>query len=201
MGPLVSLLSGLAAFMWLAIIVVLHFIKPALDPRTRMMSEYAREPKGWIMQVAFYCMAAGCLAFAFSAWTLLPHLGLTLLAICGVSFAGAGVFVTDPVFITKGASTPSGVLHVVFAFIVTMLFPVAATIVGIAMTANAAWIPVHAWLPILSTLTWAGLLGFVVAAALEIKRKQTPVGYAQRFMALTYTVWLLVAALGSTTAA
>jgi hypothetical protein len=200
MESLAILFSGLAAFAWLAIIVLLHFIKPALDPRTRMISEYARAPKGWIMQVAFYCMAASCLAFALSAWTLLPHLGLALLAICGLGFAGAGLFVTDPVLITQGANTPSGVLHTVFAFIVIMLFPVTATLVGVGMTANAAWASVHAWLPFLSAFTWAGLLGFVVAAAVGRKREQTPVGYSQRVMVLTYTVWLLVAALGAVTA-
>src|SRR5579872_6247405 len=156
MNSSIALFSGLAALAWLGIIVLLHFIKPALDPRARMISEYAREPRGWIMQLAFLCVTLSCWAFVISAWDLLPHFGLVLLAICGIGFAGAGVFVTDPVLITLGAFTRSGFLHVAFAFLVIMLFPLAATLVGLGMIGNAAWASIHAWLPILCILTWVG---------------------------------------------
>jgi hypothetical protein len=188
----IALFSGLTALAWLVIIVLLHVIKPDLDPRAHMISEYARAPRGWIMQVAFLCVTLSCWALVFGAWNVLPHPGLVLLVICGIGFAGVGVFVTDPVLITVGALTRSGKLHVLFAFIVIMLFPLTATLVGSGMSGNAAWASIHAWLPILSALTWLGLFGFIVASAWQRKRVQTPVGYFQRFMILTYTVWLMV---------
>jgi hypothetical protein len=86
-----ALLSTIATVLWLGIIVLLHFIKPELDPRTRMISEYAREPRGWIMQLAFFCMAASCWVLAAATWALQPIVGPVLLAACGVGLAGAGL--------------------------------------------------------------------------------------------------------------
>jgi hypothetical protein len=194
-----ALLAGIAAALWLVIIALLHFIKPELKPSEHMVSEYARKPKGWIMQLAFFCMAIGCLFLVRTTWQHLPHFGLVLLAIAGVGFAGAGVFVTDPRLTPKESTTLSGNLHNTLAFIVILVFPIMATIVDINMALNAIWTSIHSWLPILSGLTWAGCIGFFWATAYSIgdqKRKNriTPVGYYQRFMILTYGLWLIVVA-------
>jgi hypothetical protein len=53
MKGLAAMSGGLAAS-WLGIIVLLHAIKPSLDPRTRMISEYACGRGGWIMQIACF---------------------------------------------------------------------------------------------------------------------------------------------------
>jgi len=188
-----ALFSGLAAVAWLVIIALLHFIKPGLNPSVRMISEYALAPSGWIMQLAFFLMAASCVALAFAAWALLPHLGLLLLGTCGVGFAGAGIFVTDPRCTAK-AATKSGLLHNVFSFIVILLFPIMTTVVGAHMAGNTAWASVHAWLPVCSVLAWAGFVAFVGSAVYAGKYKETPLGYFQRFMVLTYTTWLAVVA-------
>ena len=124
-----ELISAAAAALWLIIILLLHFTKPELDPRTRMISEYAREPHGWIMQLAFFCMALSCGALAVAMWALPLLLGSALLTICSVGFAGAGIFVTDPVSLAQRTQTRSGALHVLFAFIVIVIFPIMATVV------------------------------------------------------------------------
>jgi hypothetical protein len=42
-----AIISAVTAGLWLGIIILLHFVKPELDPRTRMISEYARRtPSG-----------------------------------------------------------------------------------------------------------------------------------------------------------
>ncbi len=126
-----------AAGLWLIIILLLHFIKPELDPRTRMISEYARGPHGWIMQFAFFCMALSCGALAAAIWALPLSVGPALLTICGVGFVGAGVFVTDPVSLAQKAQTRSGALHVLFAFVVIMIFPIMATVVDIGVAVKS----------------------------------------------------------------
>jgi Protein of unknown function (DUF998) len=101
-----ELTSAAAAALWLIIITLLPFTKPGLDPRTRMISEYAREPHGWIMQLAFLCMALSCSVLAAAIWALPLLLGPALLTICSVGFAGAGIFVTDPVFVGSKNTDP-----------------------------------------------------------------------------------------------
>jgi len=189
-----ALIAVVMATLWLVILVLLHFVKPQLKPSVHMMSEYAIQPKGWIMQLAFFCIAASCFAAVLATWSDLPHFGLILLVIDGIGFAGAGVFVTDPLSMAKeGAVTRSGKLHTIFSFIVLPIFPITATVVGSNMAGNAIWALVHTWLPILSMLTWAGFIGFMGCSVIySAKHKVAPVGYYQRFMVLTYTTWLIV---------
>ena len=159
-------ISAVTALLWLVAITLLHFIKPELDPRTHMISEYARGPKGWIMGAAFFCMAMSCWSLAFSTWAHMPHLGLALLVICGVGFAGAGGFVTDTVSFTKGAGTRTGRLHVIFSLVVIPLFPLMATIVTAGMAGNPGSASIRFWLPVLSVLTWTGLVCFLGGPAI-----------------------------------
>jgi hypothetical protein len=77
-----NLVSAIAAVLWLSTIGLLRVIKPELDPRTRMISEYACGAWGWIMQLAFFCMAVSCWALAAAIWTLQSALGPTLLVVC-----------------------------------------------------------------------------------------------------------------------
>jgi Protein of unknown function (DUF998) len=194
MTAILAFVSTTAAILWLGIIVVLHLIKPELDPRTRMISEYAREPHGWIMQLAFFSMAASCWALAAAIWTLQSIVGPTLLGICGVGFAGAGVFITDPVSPTEKVRTRSGALHVMFAFGVMLVFPVAATLISAHMADSSVGAITRPWLLAFSMLAWVGLFSFV-GAVLRSSRQPVPVGYFERFLVVTYTAWLALAGL------
>jgi Protein of unknown function (DUF998) len=189
-----AVIAGIAAILWLAILVLLHIIKPNLKPSIRMMSEYAIKPRGWIMQVAFFCVAVSCYVLALALWPYVSHIGLVLLIIVGIGFTGAGAFVTDPLM-RKGSATTSGTLHNIFSFIAIPLLPVTSTVLSVNMVHNIMWSSTRAWLPVLSVLTWVGLISFLggtpIYALLLHRRAST--GYLQRFMVLTYTVWLIVA--------
>jgi len=183
-----------AAALWLIVILLLHFVRPELDPRTRMISDYARGPHGWIMQFAFFCMALSCGALAAALWAL-PSPGSALLILCGVGFAAAGVFVTDPVSLTQKAQTRSGALHVLFAFAVIVVFPIMATVVDIGVAGKVTSIPARHWMTALSALPWGGFLLFICAALISGRRPRTPLGYFERFLVLAYTLWLVAIAL------
>jgi hypothetical protein len=186
-----DLLSAVAAILWLCIIGLLHLIKPELDPRTRTISEYARGRRGWIMQIAFFCMAVSCLALAAATWKSQRIIGPTLLVLCGVGFAGAGLFTTDPVLPMERAQTSSGALHILFAFAVMLTFPVMATFVAASLAGTAGWV----WLLALTALTWVGLLSFIFAMLRSVGRPETAIGYSERFLVLTFTLWLVAIAL------
>jgi hypothetical protein len=192
-GIVLGLLSTTAATLWFGIIVLLHFIKPEVDPRTRTISEYACTPRGWIMQIAFFCMAVSCWALAAATWKSQPMIGPALLVLCGVGFVGAGVFVTDPILPTERTWTRGGVLHILFAFAVMLMFPLMATFVA----GNMVETPARPWLLALTGLTWAGLLSFMFAAFRSVGRPQTAIGYFERFLVLTFTLWLAATALAT----
>ena len=189
-----AIVSCVAASLWLGLIMLLHVIKPELDPKTRMVSEYARGPAGWLMQLAFWCMGIGCWAFAIATWTSLPPLGLALLLICGLGFAGAGVFVTDPVSLAEPSQTRSGQAHVLFAFATMLLFPIMATVVVSGLAGSPTGLAIGPWLWVLAGLTWIGFISFV-AAALHLGRGgRAPLGWFERFLVLTYSAWLIAIA-------
>ncbi len=190
-----ALVAGIMAVLWLLIICFLHLIKPQLNPSTRMISEYAMKPKGWIMQTAFFCMAASCFSLALAIWPLFSHVGPILLAIVGLGFSGAGAFVTDPLSTTRGSQTRGGILHNIFSLIAVLLFPITATVLGISISANGIWAGAHIWPSILSMLTWVGTMGFIASGIYSAKHPSRPVaGYFQRFMALTFAVYLIAIA-------
>lgn len=190
-----GLVSAAAAALWLGIIGLLHFIKPELDPRTRMISEYACGPCGWTMQLAFFCMAVSCWTLAAATWTLRPFLGPTLLVVCGFGFVGAGIFVSDPVLPNERTQTLSGALHIVFAFAVMLIFPVTATFVTWNIGEHPVGVISRIWLPALAASTWVGLLGFAVATVRSLKRPGASIGYFERILVVAYTAWLMAAAL------
>jgi hypothetical protein len=185
-----GIVSAVTALLWLGIIGLLHLIRPELDPRTRMISEYACGPRGWTMQLAFVCMAISCWSLAAATWTLQPVFGMALLIVCGFGFAGAGIFVTDPVLPSERTQTLSGTLHIVFAFAVMLIFPVMAACVSWNVSGTS-----RAWLLVLAASTWGGLLGFVVATVHSFRRAATSIGYSERILVLAYTAWLAIAAL------
>jgi hypothetical protein len=193
-NPTLGLVSAVAAVLWLGIIGLLHLIKPELDPRTRMISEYACGPCGWTMQFAFFCMAVSCWAFAAAIWTPQPILGPALLVVCGFGFVGAGVFITDPVLPSERTQTLSGALHIAFAFAVMLIFPVMATCVSWNVSERAVEAWPRVWLPALAAATWGGLLGFIAVTLGSLRRPGKSVGYFERILVVVYTAWLTAAA-------
>ena len=161
-----------------------------------MVSEYARGPAGWVVQLAFLSVAVSCWALAAAVGTSLSPGAPVLLSICGLGFAGAGVFVTDPVSLTEPSQTRSGAAHVLFAFATILLFPITATIVDMGLSAHAVGPATRIWLYGLTGLTWFGFVSFFGAALYSTRRAGTPLGYFERVLILTYSGWLIAGAAG-----
>jgi hypothetical protein len=196
-----GLIAAAAAAAFLLLVALLHFIRPQLAPSWHMISEYAVGRSGWVMQLAFYCLAAGCLtaALAVTPYTS-GHAGTVLLIIATIGAAGAGFFITDPAGLVKSSSSPTHVLHVVFSFVLIPVFPVAATVVTASLRHGAPH-AIYGGLPWLTAAAWLGLAGFMISSMYFQRggRKLgpgTPVGYLQRFMVLTYAAWLIVMGVG-----
>jgi len=72
-----------------------------------------------------------------------------------------------------------------------VLFPIMATTFDAGVGSVPKWAGLHPWLPALSILVWAGLLVFIAASVYSARNDKAPVGYAERFLVLTFTIWLL----------
>lgn len=187
-------LALIAAATFLLLVAILHVVKSELNPSWHVISEYAREPFGWVMQLAFFCLSLSCIALVVALWPYVPALGLKLLAVAAIGAAGAGLFITDPITVAKNDSTPSSILHGVFSLIFIFGFPIAVTVVGRSLADNQLWASIQNVLPWVSALVWIGFLAFFGSGIFFTggKRKfgpEAPIGWPQRFMVVWVTGW------------
>jgi hypothetical protein len=182
------------------LVIALHFLKPGLDPSWRLISEYELPPAGWIMALAFLCLAGGCLTLVIatrpSTPTIAGHVGQTLLVIVSLGLAVAAIFTTDP--ITTPTATLSGNVHNAAAYLVILGFPIAAYLISRALKRQPAWASARRRLTWLTLLTWGGLIAFVGSALIMaddgMLGPNVLVGWPNRVMMITYTLWVLAVA-------
>src|SRR5215204_1579526 len=79
-------LAAVAAFSLLLVIV--HVLKPEIDPSWRMISEYEIGRHGWLMRLAFVCWSVSVFAVAVALWPYASILGDVALVVVGVGPIG-----------------------------------------------------------------------------------------------------------------
>ena len=188
-----------AAF--LGLLGILHLLKPEFGPTWRMISEYEIGDWGWMMRLAFFCWAAGFIALTISIWSLLGKVGGIIgkwwLLIIGFAVIGAGIFVTQPITdLVRGSEDK---LHSASGAIMIFTFPFASTL--LARQLSKVWTSIAAkrrmfWATV---LVWIGFLAFFGAILLYSDQAKTRaynpevlIGLPNRFMVITYTIWLIV---------
>jgi hypothetical protein len=89
-------ISLLAVASFSALLVLLHFLKPELDPSWRMISEYEIGRYGWMMRLAFLCWSASFFTLTAALFQKASTVAEVLLAIVGVGAFVAALFAPDP---------------------------------------------------------------------------------------------------------
>lgn len=182
-----AVLGSGTAVLFIVLVVLLHFTKPELRPAEQMISQYAREPRGWIMKLAFYSFATSCLVVALGLWQQTGNQVVSLLLVTsGIGTALASLFVTDQPGTAKRSI--NGVLHLVSTFLVIPVFPIA---VALFEAHNHRIVDWASW------LVWVGFLGYLLCIIFMISRYHkltAPAGYFQRLMIFSYAAWLFVTA-------
>ena len=192
------------AALFLVILILLHFLKPELAPSWRMISEYEIGRFGWMMRLAFFCWGASLLTLLISIWPSLLFLSGTLsrawLILIVVTLFGAGIFKTDP--ITDLTRSLANTLHTIFGALTILTFPFAATVTIHSLLERTIWQSVQGWLIFGTVLVWIGLVAYF--ASIIISRRLDPSagrvgpkiyqGWPNRFMAVTYVIWLIIIA-------
>jgi hypothetical protein len=185
----------IAAVMFLILLTALHFIEPELDPSKHMISEYELGPYGWLMSLAFFSLGISVLAIALStghyAITTGSIIGRWLFLIISVALFGVAIFYpyTQPSIASN--------LHTLCGLIVIFAFPAAAALYRKGLPHSEEW---KASDRLLQVATWFVWFGFFVFFAYVIvfhpvsaeDNTKLIVGWQNRFMMLTYTVWLMV---------
>jgi hypothetical protein len=177
-------------------VAVLHFIRRDYDPISRVMSNYAVGPYGWLMTLAFLAFAWSFFAIAlgFSINGVLNAQTRTvpvLLTVASVGLVGSAIFPTD-VTADDSPSTPVGMVHILLGVLSFVCFVAAALIASQRFKQDKRWQSVY---PPAFALALSSLVAFAVFFV--IKATQSPIGgLGQRVFLGLVLLWVFVVAVG-----
>lgn len=172
------------------LLITFHFLKPENDPSWRMISEYEIGRWGWLMRIAFFFWSVSCFALVVALFHHVSVIGEILLAIVAIGPLGAAFFATDPITTPEESQSTTSRLHTLFGAIFILGLPVAATVVDWSLGGSFL---------LASLVVWLGLV-VMVSALSRVGAKKIPfgpqaqIGWPNRFMVLTYVVWIIVVA-------
>jgi hypothetical protein len=199
----ILLLASILGFTFLFLLTILHFLKPEFDPTWRLISEYEIGRFGWLMRFAFFCWGGGFILLSISIWRYLETLGGKIgtwwLLIISIALFGAGIFAPQPITdIVRGTSDK---LHTLCGTIMIFTFPIASTMLAFNLSKRQAKRNSQKQLVWATLLVWFGIFVFFYSMIFYLTQAKTRaygpdilIGLPNRFMVLTYTIWLIVVA-------
>ena len=197
------------AVIFLTILFLLHFLKPELDPSWRMISEYEIGRFGWMMRLAFFSWGASVLALLITIWGSLQPISGTIsrwwFVLIMIALFGAGIFKTNP--ITENNPNRVNTIHTICGAIVILTFPIAATLAVNSLLHNQLWSANRGQLIFGTVLTWIGMVVFfatiiisgilnpsILTPQAKIDGPHVYQGWPNRFMVVTYIIWIIIVA-------
>ncbi|MBS1508290.1 MAG: DUF998 domain-containing protein [Bacteroidetes bacterium] len=187
-------------FIFLFLLTTLHLLEPEFDPTWRVISEYELGKFGWLMRLAFFCWGGGFLLLTISLWNTLEgpggKIGKWWLLIISIALFGAGIFIPQPITdIVRGTTDK---LHGLCGAIMIFTLPIASTIIAFNLTKQQANSKHRKLLFWLTVLVWIGIIAFFYSIIFYLEQAKTRaygpdvlIGLPNRFMVLTYTIWLI----------
>lgn len=154
------------------------------------------------MSLAFFTLAFSCISLFVALRSQVPTLagkiGLALLLITAAGMMIAAIFPTDPITTGRDDLTLTGQLHELGALL--DLLPFAAPLISWSLARhNLRWKPARralawtAWLPLLGLVTFMASVAFMLPSDGNFG-PEVLVGWPNRFLLLTYCIWLLTIA-------
>jgi hypothetical protein len=184
-------IAGVAYFA--AIIVVLHFLRPDLDPLSRPTSEYAVGPYGFLMTSAFFSMSLASFALVIGLYQGVSQparseIGLGLLSIWAVGVLIAMIFPIDP----EGApQTIPGTIHGINGPLAFLSLTAGAILVSRRFKHDEEWRPLHRTTLILSLI----MLAVFIATFANIVTGSGFAGLCQRIYLAAFVTWFSLTAM------
>jgi hypothetical protein len=178
-----------ASLLFSAIVVLLHLLRNDLDPSWRFISEYEIGRHGWLMQVAFVCLAASCAGLAVAVFpyvrTIGGWIGLFFLLVSVVGMVLAAIFIPDK----------ENKLHELGAMLDNV--PFAALLINWSLSRHPGWasskqlLALTAGLPLLGLVVFIGSLAVMLPANGGQPGPSVLAGWPNRFFVLMHLAWLV----------
>ena len=183
-------LAGIVVYV--AIDVLLAFLRPGYSLIYNAESDYGRGPWYWVMDLNFLLRCALSLAVAGALYQVLRpdgrvRGGLALLVTWAVCSGLLAFFADDP------EGTPqhgSGVVHLLLAFIAFTAITVGAILISAGLRSDPAW---RRSAPALLAISVAGAVAYLLLGA-ALKHHHAPGGLYERIFLGLELLWMAVAA-------
>ena len=201
----VASIAGTCVFV--ALVLLLHVLKPELDPSWRFLSEYSLGRHGWLMAVAFFSWGLSSFALFVALGgevrTRAGRTGRAMLLAVSLALFGAGLFAQDPLTSRPDERTTHGMLHGLASMIGIPGIPIAAILIGRSLTRyNREWRRRRRVVMTSAYLTALSLLAMAVYLAVAVPRAggfgpDVDAGWMNRLVVLTYCMWQIVVSHGA----
>jgi bacteriorhodopsin len=188
----VATIALVAVAYFAVIVVVLHFLRPDLNPIRRPTSEYAVGPYGFLMTSAFFSMSLGSFALVIGLYRGVSQrarsgIGLVLLGIWAVGVLIAMSFPIDP----EGApQTLSGTIHRINGPLAFLSLTAGTILVSRRFRQDGLWRPIHRSAVILSLV----MLAAFIANFVNIATASGFAGLCQRIFLVAFVTWFVLTA-------
>jgi hypothetical membrane protein len=183
-------LAGVAVYV--AIDVLLAFLRPAYSLIYNAESDYGRGPWYWVMDINFLLRCALSLAIAAALYRVVrpdgrTRAGLALLVTWAICSGLLAFFADDP------EGTPqygSGIVHLILAFIAFTCITIGTILISASLMSDPAWRPAA---PILLAISVAGALAYLLLGA-AAKHHHAAGGFYERIFLGLELLWIVVVA-------
>lgn len=187
-------MAAVGAWAYVALVTVLGFLWSGYDPVSRTQSQLGSvaSPFRWVMNiVGFMGLGVATLAFASAYALLLRGDRLKRVAVGLIGAAGTSVLVVGffPLGAGQVAGTPSGRLHLLFAVLAAVGFPLAAVLSAPVLRADRRW---SARWQVAALLV--GALGLAYGALATAELVEHTSGLLQRVAMWPSLVWMAATA-------
>jgi hypothetical protein len=173
-------------------VAALHFLKPDLDPVSRMTSEYANGAYNFVMTSAFLAMGVGCLALVAALYREVPRrslsaAGLVFFGLWAVGVLVAMIFPIDPGGVPV---TLAGTIHQTAGPPTFLCAAVGVSLLSWRFGRDEQWRPLQ---PVALGLSAVIALGFVATAYFFFTGTELA-GLAQRVVLAAVVAWIVLVA-------
>jgi hypothetical membrane protein len=183
-------LAGVA--LYVAVDVLLAFLRPAYSLLYNAESDYGRGPWFWVMDLNFLLRCALSLAIAVALYRVARSGGRTrggvALLVAWAVCSGLLAFFADDIEGTPQQG--SGVVHLVLAFIAFTCIAIGAILISASLMSDPAWRPAA---PVMLAVSIAAAVAYLLLGG-ALKHHHAPDGLYERIFLGLELLWIVIAA-------